>query len=607
MKRNAGTPMPGVAGTGSASPVVNGTTSLWWMVLTSLVVLGATLALPLETVAMWPLAVLAVGLIAATWGISLHRRSPWLIRTSPFLVVAEIFLLVLSTGGPHSPYVALYGALLVYAAVYHPTRRLVAIGAVAAAAAGAPYVTSDRADTTVVVTLGVWAISCVVVHHLVRELRRRNYQVGVEEQRARSLFEHSPFLVYAMDRDGVLTAVNAAGREITGYASEELIGRSYENFIDPETIPAVREQFDRAVQGAAATYESTIITGDGSAMETVGTFLPIIVDTVVVGVYGAARDISEVKAVQRKLAHQVMHDPMTGLGNRRLLAERLGHELARPGRRSADTVSLLVLDLDGFKTVNDVLGHGPGDDLLVRVADRLRGCIRPGDTLVRLGGDEFAVVLPEAGAEEARGVAERILQALHAPLLVAGREIAVGASIGIAAAPDGPVSLDELLGQADQAMYEAKRGGRGRVEVFTPGLRSATGDVLRDVDPAECRAWAAYVRALRAEIAATKDAGVLPAGTRAPESVQRTLQLLLTAIDEVPADRTVVDLPLPGLTALQEFFYHHNAVQHWADALVSDGILDVEPSRLARRFWNRLGLRLTDPDVVSEQLLDRAG
>lgn len=467
----------------------------------------------------------------------------------------------------------------------------------------ARYVTSDLADTSagrseLVVALGVWAINCVVVHHLVQALRRRNHQVGVEEQRARSLFEHSPFIVYATDLDGALTAVNETGRLLTGYPSEELIGRSYEDFIDPDTIPSVRSQFDRAVQGEAAAYESVIVTAAGSAMETEGTFLPIVVDGVVVGVYGAARDVSDIRAAQRALAHQVMHDPLTGLGNRRLLAERLGDALALPHRRSSDTVSLLMLDLDGFKTVNDVLGHGAGDELLVQVTDRLRGCMRPGDTLARLGGDEFAVVLPDAAGEEARAVAERILDALRAPVLLAGREIAVGASIGVAAAPARPISLDELLGQADQAMYEAKRGGRGRVEVFTPGLRSTAADVLRDVDPAECRSWATYVRALRAEIAATKDAGVLPAGTRAPESVQRTLQQLLAAIDELPADRAVADLPLPEPTALQEFFYHHNAVQHWVDTLTRESVLKLEPSRLAQRFWSRLGLHVTDPHVL---------
>jgi diguanylate cyclase (GGDEF)-like protein len=255
----------------------------------------------------------------------------------------------------------------------------------------------------------------------------------------------------------------------------------------------------------------------------------------------------------------------------------------------------MMLDLDGFKTVNDVLGHAAGDDLLVEVAARLRGCVRPGDTLARLGGDEFAIVLPGADTSVAREVAERVLEALGRSVPVRGKDVVIGASIGIAAYDGEPSCPEELFQQADKAMYEAKRGGRGRYEVFGPDLRSASAALLADVGVADGRAWAEYMRTLRAEIAESKQSGRLPAGLRAPAGVHRTLEQLLTAIEELPAGPSTADLPLPDRTALQEFVFHQTAVHHWADSLAAQGVLRSRRPPSADRFWTRLALASTDP------------
>jgi diguanylate cyclase (GGDEF)-like protein len=168
--------------------------------------------------------------------------------------------------------------------------------------------------------------------------------------------------------------------------------------------------------------------------------------------------------------HEAFHDGLTGLPNRSLFIDRLGHAVDRSARSGAP-VGVLFCDLDGFKTVNDSLGHSAGDRLLVSVAGRLRDCLRPADTVARLGGDDFAVLLEEMrGAGDAARAAQRILNALEAPFQLAAREVYVTVSIGIAT---GTADADNLLRDADLAMYRAKSEGKGRYAVYEPTLHSA--------------------------------------------------------------------------------------------------------------------------------------
>ena len=177
------------------------------------------------------------------------------------------------------------------------------------------------------------------------------------------------------------------------------------------------------------------------------------------------------RRAEERLTHQALHDPLTGLPNRALVADRLDHALARAAR-SGDHTAVLLVDLDNFKAVNDSLGHGAGDELLVAVAERFRGCIRPGDTVARLGGDEFVILLEETFELEALAVAERVLDALRQPLVLADRPVVVGASVGVATSRQAGGS-DALVRNADLAMYAAKGAGKGRVEVFHAGMHEA--------------------------------------------------------------------------------------------------------------------------------------
>jgi len=180
------------------------------------------------------------------------------------------------------------------------------------------------------------------------------------------------------------------------------------------------------------------------------------------------------RRVEEGLRHLAYHDALTGLPNRAMLTDRAGHALRRTAGRSARRPVMMMLDLDGFKTVNDAVGHAAGDEVIAQVARRITGCLRPGDTAARMGGDEFAVLLEDAAdAVEAVAVAERLVEAISAPCRVAGRAVALSACIGIAPCAGDATTLRDLLNDADLAMYVAKARGRGAVQVFTPELRSA--------------------------------------------------------------------------------------------------------------------------------------
>ena len=186
------------------------------------------------------------------------------------------------------------------------------------------------------------------------------------------------------------------------------------------------------------------------------------------------RDVSERKAFEEQLAHQAFHDSVTGLANRALFKDRVEHALERQ-TRDTQPVSVLFMDLDDFKTINDSLGHAAGDLVLGEVGERLRGCLRAADTGARLGGDEFAILLEDStDGVEATEVAARILNALEGAFQLENKEVFVRASIGIASSDfgteGGPEGAEELLRNADVAMYMAKEAGKGRYQVFEPAM-----------------------------------------------------------------------------------------------------------------------------------------
>jgi diguanylate cyclase (GGDEF)-like protein len=176
--------------------------------------------------------------------------------------------------------------------------------------------------------------------------------------------------------------------------------------------------------------------------------------------------------VKEQLRYQAFHDALTGLPNRTLFAERVDEALRPHSMAAGTSATVLFVDLDDFKTINDSLGHSAGDELLVAVAERVRACVRPGDTAARLGGDEFGILLERANAGDAERMAARVVEALRAPFVLHGREMAIHASIGIATGHSGDVNADTLLANADVAMYSAKASGKRRYAVYEPDMHT---------------------------------------------------------------------------------------------------------------------------------------
>ena len=241
---------------------------------------------------------------------------------------------------------------------------------------------------------------------------------------------------------------------------------------EDEEVPAEDMPLRRAARGEPVQGEELRVVFDN------GAFLDMLISAATVrdaegkptGAVGAAVDITERKRAEERVRHLAHHDQVTGLPNRVLLHERLQQALGL-ACSSGSRLGLLLLDLDHFKNVNDTLGHPAGDKLLRAAAERFRKALRPGDTLARLGGDEFAVVQPGlAGSEGAAALAQRLMKTLAGPFVLAGQEVHISASIGIALSEGEPDGADELIRKADLALYKAKREGRGRFSAFEPSM-----------------------------------------------------------------------------------------------------------------------------------------
>ncbi|MEZ5102692.1 MAG: EAL domain-containing protein [Thermoleophilia bacterium] len=306
----------------------------------------------------------------------------------------------------------------------------------------------------------------------------RTGRLEESERRYRDLVEELPLVVYAdeLDDDASTTYVSPAIERILGYPVDEwLLHRDlFRRLLHPDDrdrVLAANARHNRTLE--PFTEEYRLIGRDGQVVW----FLDhATIDRDADGTPTLSRgymlDITERKRLEAQLVEQAFHDPLTGLANRSLFRDRVEHALAR--RRNEEPVAVLFLDLDDFKTVNDSLGHDVGDRLLVGVAERLAECVRAGDTAARLGGDEFAVLLEDDASEEsARAVADRIHEALRRPLPLAAKEVFARATVGIAIADRTRITGDELLRNADVAMYQAKRAGKGRIAVYESSMHAA--------------------------------------------------------------------------------------------------------------------------------------
>ena len=289
----------------------------------------------------------------------------------------------------------------------------------------------------------------------------------------RSLITSSTDLVFVF-AEGNCRYVSGSVSKMLGRPEEELLGQGFLRFVYPSDQTLLLSASAHAEPHEVMLRMKNRF-GEWRWLEAHVTDLRD--DRLIRGVVLNSRDVTERVRLEEELTHQAFHDRLTDLANRALFRDRLDQALAR-SERSREALSVLLIDLDGFKQVNDSLGHDAGDDLLKQVANRLSTAIRPSDTLARLGGDEFAMLLEGANEQGAILTAERLLQRVSEPLSVAEREFTLGASVGIVLHPGGPGSSEELIRHADVAMYAAKEGGRGRYEVFRYDMAREFGEVL---------------------------------------------------------------------------------------------------------------------------------
>ena len=274
-----------------------------------------------------------------------------------------------------------------------------------------------------------------------------------------------------LDADCRVVSANPAFFQMTRFSEQQIMG------LHPDDFLLVRRESDPSYS-AIAVSEPGFWTGEARCKRQDGSQISILQHVCVVRneqgqtqqIVVSISDISFIREAERQLEHLAFHDPLTGMGNRYLLDQRLAQEMSL-SQVNGGNVAIIFIDLDGFKAINDSMGHHIGDRLLQEAAHRISGQIRRYDEAIRLGGDEFVVIVPNLTQQsDGRLVAEKILQALSVTIRIDEHQFRISASIGIATFPQDGAGLSEILSAADSAMYEAKRQGKGRICVYTSDM-----------------------------------------------------------------------------------------------------------------------------------------
>jgi diguanylate cyclase (GGDEF)-like protein/PAS domain S-box-containing protein len=319
-----------------------------------------------------------------------------------------------------------------------------------------------------------------------------------DERRVQALAQHATEMIVVLDRRG--TIVTQTGQDIVGHGEDGLLGRTLRDLLHPDDRPRLSALLAGRLD--ISTVEWRLRHADGRWIHVESAVADMRDDPDVAGIIFTSRDVTERKVSEAQLRHRAFHDPLTQLPNRALFYDRIEHAQHR-ARREGQLVAVCMLDLDDFKSVNDTHGHAAGDELLVAVAQRLRGCLRSGDTAARLGGDEFGILVEGIGEpSEAIQVAERVLAAMRQPFEAAGEQMHVGPSVGVAIAASGDEPVEDLVRHADVAMYAAKRHGKGRYEVYDAALAAASeeGDGTSEAEVHRPLTWLRRAEEQRAEV-----------------------------------------------------------------------------------------------------------
>ncbi|MFS4096366.1 putative bifunctional diguanylate cyclase/phosphodiesterase [Streptomyces sp. AF1A] len=347
-----------------------------------------------------------------------------------------------------------------------------------------------RPDHVVLITAGAVVLALVIRQGIMLlDNITLTQELAQKENHFRSLVQGSSDVIMIAAPNGILRYVSPAAAGVYGRPAEELVGTELAALIHPEDLGRVVHEVRRFLAASPLEEPTTRIecrfrSGDGGWLNVEST-----VNRHHGGLIFNSRDVTERVRLQAQLQHNAEHDPLTDLPNRALFTRRVQQALS--GRRATDRgaallgTAVLFIDLDGFKAVNDTIGHQAGDELLVQAARRLQDGVRQGDTASRLGGDEFAALIAGDGARDRAArernileLADRLRVTLSQPYSIDGNDVRVNASIGVAFAEPG-LGAGELLRNADLAMYRAKSAGKGRVELYRPQMQQ---DVVRKAE-----------------------------------------------------------------------------------------------------------------------------
>jgi diguanylate cyclase (GGDEF)-like protein/PAS domain S-box-containing protein len=317
----------------------------------------------------------------------------------------------------------------------------------------------------------------------IAERQRTEAVLQASEERYRVLVENANDIIFTIDLEGNFTSINKAGENLTGYILKPWEKLSFFTVIAPEYHNLAEQMMWQKLskKRGRTTYEIEVVTIEQKRLALEVNSQLIFQDGKPAGIQGIARDVTERKWAENQMRHNALHDALTGLPNRALFLNHLEISIERrKRRRSASRFAVLFLDIDRFKVINDGLGHLVGDKLLVEVADRLKNCLRADDVVARFGGDEFTVLLSEINSlDYVEEIAERILAEISRPFAIEEHEIFTSTSIGIALSEDVYKKPEELLRDADTAMYRAKNAGKARYQIFDQTMHVRAANLLK--------------------------------------------------------------------------------------------------------------------------------
>lgn len=472
-----------------------------------MVVVPAAILLSGQSVQWWDIGIAlgiagSVGLAGALlpWAeLSRRRIGQFVLSLWTLVDIGVIATTVAASGGQRSWFWVLFLLTVIFFSVGYPLAwQAILFAATLIAFLAACDVSGEQVDaarllwqvTMLVATFGLASFPAWELRRQTAEQRlareeadRLATALGEQEAWWRSLIDRTSDPIVVFDDEWRVIFASPAFESLLQYRPQQYATIEVEGLVHQADVEAVQQAADRAVAGGGSSKVlSRLRCADGTwrSVEVSFTVLP---PTGIGRVVANLHDVTERVAAEAALTHQAMHDPLTNLANRTAFYESLHTCLAVAGR-SGSPLAVLVLDLEGFKEVNDSWGHATGDELLITVSRRINDTLRGADVTARLGGDEFAAVLVAGGDEPGAVIAAgRVLAAIGEPIVLSGRAYWLRASVGVACFPDHARTAEELVQRADRAMYEAKRTGAG-VAVYEPGMDATSvhrGEVINEL------------------------------------------------------------------------------------------------------------------------------